>query len=228
MADQSIAEMAEPPLPTLDYRYIRLPKKLHEQSRVATGRMIGAALADIFAKDDLPMVSMLGVSGAIAAHADTVRDVFDERGLLAARPGRELDPLVVLYTAGHCIQHRNFGYRGVIVGTAEEHCKMNDRWIAQMNVDNLPRGRYQPWYHVLVDVRDRSPPQTCYVCHENIILWKDPPDDGRALGPIVHPDIRRAFTSWDRETRLYLGTLGDTFHIRKRTDTSNPSESTQM
>ena len=32
-----------------------------------------------------------------------------------------------------------------------------------MQVDSLPGGRQQPFYRVLVDVRDRSPPQTTYV-----------------------------------------------------------------
>lgn len=32
-----------------------------------------------------------------------------------------------------------------------------------MRVDALPGGREQPFYHVLVDVRDRPGPQTTYV-----------------------------------------------------------------
>ena len=65
-----------------------------------------------------------------------------------------------------------------------------------------------------MDVRDRAPPQQCYVCHENIELWLDPLDEGegegggevnaRALGPIEHPDVRRAFASYDRDARLYV------------------------
>ena len=80
-----------------------------------------------------------------------------------------------------------------------------EQWIVQMGVDNLPRGRYQPWYHVLVDVRDRAPAQMTYVCHENIMLWLDPPDEGVGpLGPIDHPDVRRAFTGYDRADRRYV------------------------
>jgi hemimethylated DNA binding protein len=189
-------------LPSVDYRYIPLPAKLDEQSPSATGRMIAATLGDMLEHDDLPMVTMVGLGWPISTHADTVRRHFHERGMLTSSPGRELDALVVLYTAGRCMKHRNFGYRGVIVGTPDHTCMMSEQWIEQMGVDNLPRGRFQPWYHILVDIRDRSPPQMCYVCHENIILWFDPPDEGSG-GPIMHPDVRKAFISYDSEARLY-------------------------
>lgn len=199
-----LGQMPPPPLPSVDYRYLRLPRKLSEQEPSATGRMIATALSDMFERDDLPMVTMLGIASPLSIHADAIRDHFAERGLLDPRPGRELEALVVLFTAGHCIKHRKFGYRGVIVGTADHTCTMDERWIIQMGVDDLPRGRYQPWYRVLVDVRDRSPAQMCYVCHENIVLWLDPPDEGSALGPIDHPDVHRAFTAYDKAARLYV------------------------
>lgn len=36
-------------------------------------------------------------------------------------------------------------------------------FLWHLQVDSLPGGRQQPFYRVLVDVRDRSPPQTTYV-----------------------------------------------------------------
>ena len=201
-----LGEMEPPPLPSIDYRYIRLPSKLDEQDEQATGRMIAKALADVFERDEgLPMVTMVGVGAPLHVHADAVRDLFEARGLLAPRPGRDLDALVVLYTAGHPIKHRAFGYRGVILGTPDHTCMQGAQWIEQMGVDDLPRGRHQPWYHVLVDTRDRPTPQMCYVCHENISLWRDPPEDeGGALGgPIVHPHVQTHFTSYDKDARLY-------------------------
>ena len=50
----------------------------------------------------------------------------------------------MLHTAGHPVKHRKFGYRGVIVGTADHTCTMGARWIAQMGVDDLPRDRALP------------------------------------------------------------------------------------
>jgi len=200
-----LGEMEPPPLPSIDYRYLRLPARLDGSDQAATGRMLARALADMFERDDLPMVTMVGIGSPLSVHADAVRDHFEARGLLAPHPRRELDALVVLYTCGHPITHRKFRYRGVIVGTADHTCNMDEQWIAQMGVDDLYRGRYQPWYRILVDVRDRSPPQTCYVCHENILLWRDPPDEEEGgCGPIHHPDVRRAFTSYDKEARLYV------------------------
>ena len=206
-----LGEMPRPPLPSIDYRHIRLPAKLPEtpdrETHAATGRMIATALSEMFAKDGgLTMVTMLGLGHPLHVYADTVRDHFEAAGLLRPTPGRELDALVVLYAGGCCIQHRKFGYRGVIVGTPDHTCMQDERWIATMGVDDLPRGRYQPWYHVLVDVRDRAPAQRTYVCHENIRLWLDVPDDegGGPLGPIDHPDVRRAFTGYDRADRRYV------------------------
>ena len=207
MAD-SIGEMEPPPLPSIDYRHIPLPATLSAalgpDTHAETGRMIATALIDMFVKDDgLRMVTMLGLGYPLHVYNDTIRAHFEAAGLLKPTPGRELDALVVLYTGGSCIKHRKFGYRGVIVGTADHTCMQGERWIMQMGVDDLPRGRYQPWYHVLVDVRDRSPAQMTYVCHENITLWLDPPADG-ALGPIDHPDVRKAFTAWDPTDRRYV------------------------
>ena len=235
--------VAPPPeLPSsIEYRHLRLPMRLDDPAldAAATGRMVATALSAMFRADGgLPMVATLGLGGvgydasrsdlarrsrtcghrahgvALSAHAEAVRSHFEAEGLLAPVPGYcELDALVVLHAAGHPVTHRKFGYRGVIVGAADHTCAMDARWIAQMGVDRLPRGRYQPWYSVLVDVRDRSPPQMCYVCHENLLLWRDPPDQGGERqggadpnplgGPIDHPDVLRAFGAYDAAARMY-------------------------
>ena len=228
-----LGAMEPPPqLPfSIDYRHLRLPMRLDDpalaQDAAATGLMIATALSTMFRADGgLPIVATLGLGGSnsggygggkLSTHADAVRSHFEAQGLLAPIPGYcELDALVVLHTAGHPVKHRKFGYRGVIVGTADHTCTMDARWIAQMGVDGLPHGRYQPWYSILVDVRDRSPPQMCYVCHENLLLWRDPPDEGEVRvngaypnpnplrGPIDHPHVVRAFGAYDKDARMYL------------------------
>lgn len=84
----------------------------------------------------------------------------------------------ILFDLGQCIKHRNYKYRGVVVGY-DDICLMPDEWCIQMGVDNLPGGRSQPYYHVLVDERDRPGQQTTYVAQENVM--PQPPQ------PVDHP-----------------------------------------
>lgn len=70
----------------------------------------------------------------------------------------------VLHRVGTIFKHRRYPYSGVIFGWTNTCQPFNgEDWIAQMNVDTLPRGRNQPFYHVLVD--DGS---VRYVAEENI------------------------------------------------------------
>ena len=112
----------------------------------------------------------------------------------------------VCYVAGQPLRHKKFGYRGVIVGGADHTCTQPAAWIRQMGVDELPRGRYQPWYRVLVDVRDRSGGQMTYGCHDNIEIWREPPtdDDNPMGGPIRHPQLHLALTGYDRTKGAYV------------------------
>ena len=43
-----------------------------------------------------------------------------------------------------------YDYHCVIYGW-DHRCEMSDAWIQQMGVDNLPHGRNQPFYNVLVE-----------------------------------------------------------------------------
>jgi len=54
----------------------------------------------------------------------------------------------VAYTIGTHFQHKRYGYEGVIVGW-DDRCGAEQRWIEQMRVDELPRGRDQPFYNVV-------------------------------------------------------------------------------
>jgi len=55
---------------------------------------------------------------------------------------------VVKYKVGQVFQHKRYGYVGVIVGW-DPKCAAGERWIVQMNVDTLPNGRTQSFYHIL-------------------------------------------------------------------------------
>ena len=68
--------------------------------------------------------------------------------------------------------HGRSGYRGLIVGF-DDTCKQTETWIEARRVDELPRGRGQPFYHVLVDERDVESAVTAdrisYVAEEEVV-----------------------------------------------------------
>ncbi|KAI7842305.1 hypothetical protein COHA_003945 [Chlorella ohadii] len=102
----------------------------------------------------------------------------------------------VLHAIGTVIRHRRYGYRGVIAGH-DPRCLADEAWIQQMRVDMLPGGREQPFYSVLVDVRDRPGAQTTYVAQENIICMRKP-------GEVHHPLIPQLFVGFSREDGAYI------------------------
>ncbi len=55
---------------------------------------------------------------------------------------------------GEVVVHKRYAYRGVIYGH-DKVCEAEETWIQQMSVDDLPKGRRQPFYNVIVDCRDR-------------------------------------------------------------------------
>lgn len=91
----------------------------------------------------------------------------------------------LLFRVGQVIHHIRHSYRGVIYGwdtfcsaTPEYPLSLYSwaflsnwrsllpifgcRWIREMRVDELPRGRDQPFYAVLVDIRDKPGNWTTY------------------------------------------------------------------
>lgn len=54
----------------------------------------------------------------------------------------------VAFTIGTHFQHKRYGYEGVVVSW-DDRCGAEERWIEQMGVDELPRGREQPFYRVV-------------------------------------------------------------------------------
>jgi hemimethylated DNA binding protein len=82
----------------------------------------------------------------------------------------------VAYDLGQCVMQKMdvprkgvvAGHRGVVVGWDSE-CRQSDEWCRTMRVDELPKGRAQPFYAVLVDTRDRpGMPQIQYVAQERL------------------------------------------------------------
>lgn len=54
----------------------------------------------------------------------------------------------VKYRIGQLFQHRRYGYTAVIIGW-DASCEAGEDWIQVMDVDALPHGRNQSFYHVL-------------------------------------------------------------------------------
>eukprot|EP00243_Klebsormidium_subtile_P007459 TRINITY_DN330_c0_g1_i1.p1 TRINITY_DN330_c0_g1~~TRINITY_DN330_c0_g1_i1.p1 ORF type:complete len:282 (-),score=39.29 TRINITY_DN330_c0_g1_i1:1298-2143(-) len=100
-----------------------------------------------------------------------------------------------MYRIGDVIVHKKYGYRGVIYGHDLE-CSAPEGWQQQMKIDSLPEGRKQPFYHVLVDVRDRPGGMSTYVAQENMSLQPTP-------RPVLHP-----WTNMVRRRRSGLLGLG--------------------
>lgn len=98
---------------------------------------------------------------------------------------------------GQCFFHKKNGYRGVIF-KPDYRCRMDESWIQMMGVRCLDRGPDQPFYHCLVDVRDRPGAQTTYVAEDNVT----PSTDAFA---IQHPLLPSLFTPVP-ELECYIGT----------------------
>ncbi|GAA5897706.1 hypothetical protein JCM6882_000073 [Rhodosporidiobolus microsporus] len=70
----------------------------------------------------------------------------------------------IKWRIGTVFHHRLFNYVAVIRGW-DYKCEASEQWIQQMQVDRLPFGRNQPFYHVIVE--DGS---SRYVASENITI----------------------------------------------------------
>jgi F-box protein 21 len=51
------------------------------------------------------------------------------------------------------VGHKTDGYIAVIIGI-DETCTASEDWIEQNNIDGLPGGRMQRFYHLLPDLAD--------------------------------------------------------------------------
>lgn len=94
----------------------------------------------------------------------------------------------VKYRVGQVIKHKEWGYRGVIVGW-DESAKAPDGWLNDMHPADKPEWRKLPNYAVLVDTRDRLTPQMGYVVEENLEVLSNQ--------RIFHPLVEHYFENFD-------------------------------
>ncbi|AKH20085.1 heat shock protein HspQ [Sedimenticola thiotaurini] len=94
------------------------------------------------------------------------------------------------WNVGQLVQHKLFGYRGVIYDVDAEF-QLTDAWYEQMAKSRPPKD--EPWYRVLVDGSDYE----TYVAQCNL-------EADRVGKPIEHPDIGRVFRGFNGE-RYFAG-----------------------
>jgi heat shock protein HspQ len=83
------------------------------------------------------------------------------------------------FASGQIIQHKRFGYRGVII-SVDDRFEGSDDWYEEVARSRPPRDR--PWYHVLVDGSTKE----TYVAERHLEL-----DDSE--DPIEHPLVPMFF-----------------------------------
>ncbi|KAJ3721718.1 Hemimethylated DNA-binding protein YccV like-domain-containing protein [Lentinula raphanica] len=72
------------------------------------------------------------------------------------------DGRVVRHFVGMLFEHRKYSYIGLITGW-DSVCQASESWLREMEVPDLPRGRIQPFYHIVcLDNSSR------YVAEDNI------------------------------------------------------------
>ncbi|KAK3698044.1 hypothetical protein LTR37_017160 [Vermiconidia calcicola] len=105
----------------------------------------------------------------------------------------------VEYKIGQHFQHKRYGYGGFIIGW-DFKCTADPGWIAQMQVDQLPGGRNQPFYNVVADDKSQR-----YVAEENIERLYMTPNESLML------QAGRWFKRWDKERKIFVSNIQDEY-----------------
>ena len=110
-----------------------------------------------------------------AADIDLDRDIEPESDIREAR-----------FAIGDAVQHRRFGFRGVIFDVDPEFSN-TEEWYNSIPLAIRPR-RDQPFYHLFAVTADDEEPYVAYVSEQNLkkINLKTAED-------IPHPDISAVF-----------------------------------
>ena len=93
------------------------------------------------------------------------------------------------YFLGQIIHHKNFNYRGVIVG-ADPDFQNSEAWYEKMALSKPPKD--QPWYHVLV----HDAFHTTYVAEKNL-------EADSSKDPILHPLVEHFFLRFEEGRYIF-------------------------
>lgn len=116
-----------------------------------------------------------------------------EQKLRAAQTGE------VQHRIGHYFEHRHYSYKGFIVGW-DAQCEAKPEWIERMQVDNLRRGRWQPFYNVVAEDKSQR-----YVAEENIQLLSERPIED------LMQIAGRYFKRWDDVENKFVSNIRDQY-----------------
>ena len=89
---------------------------------------------------------------------------------------------VARYLPGQLVQHRRYGYRGVVV-ESDSCCQASEDWYQR---NRTQPDRSQAWYHVLVDGSE----SVTYAAEDSL----EPDSAGE---PIRHPLLERFFGAFE-------------------------------
>ncbi|KAH7437095.1 hypothetical protein KP509_05G055800 [Ceratopteris richardii] len=95
------------------------------------------------------------------------------------------------FRLGQKVLHTKYGYRGVICGM-DPICSESDNWSGSALIQDLPRGRNQPFYQVLVDMKAEPDLLVAYVAEENLVSPNEPDKEN-----FDHPYISFLFYGMD-------------------------------
>lgn len=150
---------------------------------------------------------------------------------------RSAETSAVHHKIGSHFRHRRYGYEGVIVGW-DLRCSAEQRWIEQMRVDDLPRGREQPFYNVVYASPSTSDPYAARLQPANqmrhyykIVCVQDTDGSSRAddksvryvaeenieIVEVAEPSSAlmslagRYFKRWDKVERIFVSNLKDEY-----------------
>ena len=88
-----------------------------------------------------------------------------------------------IFGIGQLVQHRRFGYRGVVFDV-DPTFQASAAWYEQMATSRPPKDR--PWYHVLPD----GVAHTTYVAEQNLEPATEPM-------PVHHPLVEEIFAGFN-------------------------------
>ncbi|WPA98276.1 uncharacterized protein RHO25_002888 [Cercospora beticola] len=144
----------------------------------------------------------------------------------------------VTYCIGTHFRHKRYSYEGVVVGW-DRRCSAEQRWIEQMRVDDLPRGREQPFYNIVYDqdpTRARLLPASMARHYYMVLCVARGADDAASsraddksvryvaeenIEVVDEPDERpsevlmalagRYFKRWDQKERIFVSNIKDEY-----------------
>ncbi|KAI9724633.1 MAG: hypothetical protein M1828_003657 [Chrysothrix sp. TS-e1954] len=117
------------------------------------------------------------------------------------------DDGTVAYRVGTLFQHKRYRYYGAICGW-NKTCQQSQEWMRRMNVQSLPRGSTQAFYHVVADDESER-----YVAEENIEPVKIPRLAYEAAEIPHHPQFGllriagRYFRRWDEIKNTFVSNV---------------------